>query len=205
MAKAIKKTYKTPLSELMWVSISGQGKLKYEGDENNPDDYIYTVTARFDKAQADKVSKDILAFWNENRDSAGFKNKEPKYGLPKPEEDEDGNETGFYTLQAKTTTVWPDGKANRIKVLRANGNVIDLGDQQIGNGSTGVVHGDLAISGNKANHGISFYLKAVQLKKFVPYTGSDVEADDLGEDEGLEDDGLGAIENLNAEQSGPSI
>lgn len=200
MAKAAKMNFKTPLAELAWIAIDGEGKLKYGMDgSNGAEDYIYTATAILNEEQAKATEKIIKDFWKNNKPAGATK---MSWDLVKPEMepvldangkeqlDEDGEvikkPTGRYTMMAKTVTQWPDGKPNKIKVLRANGAPINLGDTKIGNGSIGVIHGQLGISGTATNRGVSFYLNAIQLKKLVPYTGDEVEADDLGEDEGLE-------------------
>jgi len=44
---------------------------------------------------------------------------------------------------------------------------------------------------------LAFYLNAVQLKKFVEYTGGDdVETDNLGDDEGMDDLDMDQVEEL---------
>jgi hypothetical protein len=212
MAK-VKMNFKTPLCELMWVSIDGKGKLKYDPngmlDENDPQNYHYTATARLTKEQADSIKKALQEFWRNNKPQGATKQK---YDIVKPELekvldeqgkevlDEDGapvmKETGYYVMQFKTKTVWPDGKPNKVKVLRANGTPIDLGDTKIGNGSTGVIHGNIMINSFKGNEGLLANLQAIQLKKLVPYAEDDVEAEDLGDDEGLEDVAMQKYDSL---------
>lgn len=200
----VKQQYKTPLLPLSWVNISGTGKLKMNKDSNstNPNDYNYTATVTFPDEDSIKEHKKLFdKFWKENRPAGCTK---PNYEMFKPEMvstlDENGKEqkdeydaiikhhSGRYTLQAKTLTTWPDGQPNVIKVLRSNGDVLNLGTKKIGEGSTGVIHGSIAINDFTGNEGLAFYLTAIQLKKFVEYTGSDkVVAEDLGDDEGMDD------------------
>ncbi|MCI4437837.1 MAG: hypothetical protein JHC33_13605, partial [Ignisphaera sp.] len=78
-------------------------------------------------------------------------------------------------------------KPNIVKVMRANGTPLDLHGKAIGDGSEGVIHGNITVNGFKGNEGLNFYLTGVQLKKFVEYSGTELQADDLGEDEGLDD------------------
>lgn len=205
MAKA-KMTFKTPLAELRYANISGQGKLRYDPqnllDKEDPTSYEYTITAILSKEQADEINSRFKKFWMENRPQGVTK---MKYDLIKPEmkdtgrKDEDGDPikepTGKFTLQAKTRTVWPDGSPNTIKTLRANGNPINLGDKRIGDGSIGVIHGSIGINSFGGNEGLLFYLSGVQLKKFVEYTGSDIEAESLGD----ETEGLDGMEEVDAE------
>lgn len=207
MASA-KLSFKTPLSDLLFVNISGKGKKKYDPQgllSDEDENFQFTATARLTKEQADTAISALAEFWKNNKPAGATKQK---YDLIKPEvrkvigsdgqptKDEDGayfvEPTGFYTFQAKTSTHWQDGKPNYIKVLRANGQPLELGTNVIGDGSQGVIHCTIGINGFKGNEGLLAYLTAVQLKKFVPYTGSDVQADDLGDDDlgdlGLDDD-----------------
>jgi len=203
MAQA-KLTFKTPLLPLSWVNIAGQGKLKMNKDDNgDPANYNYTATVTYPDETSMKDAKARFdKFWRENKPAGCTKQsyamfKEEKVPTldanGKEQKDEDDaiikHATGKYTLTAKTITHWPkDGKQNVVKVMRANGNPLNIGDKVIGEGSTGVVHGSVGINAFPGNEGLAFYLEAVQLKKFVEYVGgSDVDADDLGDDEGLED------------------
>jgi len=206
MAQA-KLAVKTPLAPLQWVTISGQGKLRFEKpDDKDPVNYQYCASAVLNKEQADALNVIIKQFWKDNKPTGATVMKydvikaevEPvvdKEG--KPTFDEDGAKittpTGNYTIQAKTGTQWGDGKPNVIKVLNAAGQQIQLGDKVIGDGSTGVLHMNLGINAYKGNEGVNCYLVAVQLKKFVEYTGSDIQAESLGETEGLEELELDAI------------
>ena len=199
-----KMTFKTPLLPLSWVSIKGQGKLKMNADDNGePENYNYTATVTYPDEASMKLDKTKFdKFWRENKPSGCTKQA---YTMFKPEMepdldsagkeqfDEDDalikKETGRWLLSAKTLTHWPkDGKQNIVKVLRANGNPLDLGEAEIGNDSIGIIHGSVGINKYSGNEGLAFYLNAVQLKKFVAYEGPDnVEADDLGDDEGLDE------------------
>ena len=210
MAKTVKMSYKTPLLPLSWVTITGDGKLKMNKDgSGGSSDYNYTVTVTFPDEVSMKVEKAKFdKFWRENKPAGLTKQS---YDMFKPEMtadlDANGKEqfdeddalikkpTGRWTLAAKTLTQWPDGKANVVKVLRANGNPLDLGDKLIGNDSIGILHGTVGINAFPGNEGLAFYLNTIQLKKFVEYTdGDEVEAEDLGDDEGLDDVELDAAD-----------
>ncbi len=204
MAQA-KMSFKTPLLPLSWISITGKGKAKKGKDPASEDsrDFNYTVTVTYPDETAMKKDKALFdKFWKDNKPSGVgaqcYKMFKPEMvkvldGNGNPQEDDEGaivkKATGRWTLQAKTITRWPkDNKPNVVKVLRANGNPLNLGEKLIGNDSTGVVHGTVGINSYVGNEGLAFYLNAVQLKKFVEYTGADdVHTDDLGTDEGLDD------------------
>ncbi len=198
-----KLTFKTPLLPLEWVSITGKGKVKMNKDPLSEDskDFYFTASVVYpDQATMEKDKAIFDKFWRENRPAGCTKQSYTMFKpqmLPvldaegKPQEDEDGavikKETGKWLLSAKTLTQWPDGKPNRVRILRGNGNPLDLGDKQIGNGSIGVLHGSVGINSYPNNEGLAFYLNAIQLKKFEEYTAADdIAADDLGEDEGME-------------------
>jgi len=220
--------FRTPLCELRWVNISGEGKFKLdpEGklDKNDRANYQYVATAIMTESQAEPVIKQLKEFWRNNK-PAGATNQ--KYDIVKPSMvkvldekgepvlDDEGaplleqevNDKGekLYSMLFKTSVVWPDGKPQVIKVLRANGNPLNLGDKKIGNGSIGVIHGTIGVNGFKGNEGLLAFLKAIQLKKFVEYTGDDIAAENLGEDtEGL--DGLEDIPDAaDISQEGPEV
>ena len=220
MANA-KLNFKTPLLPLSWVNIAGQGKLKMNKKDNgDPANYNYVATAIYPDEAAMKADKAIFdKFWRENKPAGCTKQNYTMFkpvmkdvlGTDgKPTYDEDDAKiktpTGEYSLTAKTITHWPkESRVNVVKVLRANGNPLQLGDKIIGEGSIGVLHGSLGINAFGGNEGLAFYLEAVQLKKFVEYVGDvEVHADDLGdEDLGDLDDGIDAADVSN--QDGPSI
>lgn len=210
-----KLTYKTPLVPLNYAHISGQGKLRYDPENKlNKDDatsYNYTITCFLTQEQADAANAEFKKFWNDNKPAGCTKQK---YELIKPvmeptldaegkeQKDDDGavikHETGMYSLEAKTNTVWASGDANNVKVMRANTQPLNLGKKVIGEGSLGVIHGSIGISAFKGNEGLAFYLTTVQLKKFVEYTGGgEVNADELGDDEGMDDLGVDAADVSN--------
>jgi len=220
MAQA-KQEFKTPLLPLSWVNITGTGKLKMNKEDNqDPANYNYTASVIYPDEASMKSDKALFdKFWRENKPAGCTKQN---YDMFKPEMkpvlDKDGKEqfdeddaiikeaTGRWTLAAKTITVWPkDNKVNVIKVLRGNGNPLKLGDKKIGDGSTGVIHGSIGINAYAGNEGLAFYLEAVQLKKFVEYTGgSEVHADDLGDDEGMDDLDIDSVEDISGED-GPKV
>ena len=218
-----KLTFKTPLAPLNYAHISGQGKLRYDPenklDKNDPTSYNFTITGLLTQEQADAANAEMKLFWNEHKPAGCTKQK---YSLIKPvmaptldadgkeQKDDDGavikHETGMYTLEAKTNTVWASGDANSVKVMRANKQPLNLGSKVIGEGSEGVIHGSIGISAFKGNEGLAFYLTAVQLKKFVEYTGGgEVEADELGDDEGMEGLDMDVAEESGAPANAPEV
>jgi len=203
--------YKTPILALAWVNITNPGKLKMNKDpkSTNPDDYFYTASVIFENEESMLKQKAIFdKFWRENKSE---KLTKQRYNMFKPEmvkvldangkeqKDEDGEiireHSGRYILQAKTGTTWPDGTPNKVKVLRANGRELPNFSKLIGEGSIGVIHGKLAINEYPGNEGLLFYLQAIQMKKFVEYIPGEIDAEDLGGDDGM-DDGMGDEPNV---------
>ena len=197
MAK-IKLTFKTPLAELRYVNVVGQGKLRFDPtnkfDKNTAEAYEYTASVMLSKEQADVAIATFKEFWNEIKPKGLTKQK---YDLIKEEmkdtgkKDDDGDAikepTGLWILQAKTTTEWPSGDKNIVKIMRGNGNPLNLGTKQIGDGSIGVLHGQVGINEFAGNEGLNFFLSGVQLKSFKEKTDAEIDAEDLGGDEGMDD------------------
>jgi hypothetical protein len=218
--------FKTPLCEFRWVNISGEGKLKYDRtnslDKEDRANYQYVVTAVLTEEQADKVRKQLQEFWKNNKPQGATKQKyeilkpllkkvtdehgkvvTDEDGEPLREQEKDSNGNLLYEMMFKTGAVWPDGTPQVIKTLRANGSPLNLGERRIGNGTIGVVHGKIGINGFKGNEGLLAFLSGVQIKKFVEYSDDDIEADDLGDDEGLDDADMDAVDISN--EAGPEV
>jgi len=221
--KLPKMTYATPLAPLQWATLFGQGKLKYDPenklDKDDGTNYIYTIQCVLTQEQATAFEAMAKKFWNENKPNGLTKQNyfltkevmEPTLDAEgKEQKDEDGavieHGTGMFTLEAKTTAMWADGSVNTVKVMRSDMSPLNLHGKVIGEGSQGVIHGSLGISAFKGNEGLAFYLTAVQLKKFVEYVGGgEVNAEDLGEDEGMEDLDMDAVEQTGADSKAPAI
>ena len=190
--------FKTPVVDLEWVTIIGDGKPNMGGDK-----FFYTATAVFNEATATSMAKEFQEFWLANRPKGALaKQKKPmiKPLMVKTDDvDEDGdpikvhktNDAGekLFTLQAKTGVVDYKGKPSTIAVLNSKGKKVNLGDKEIGNGSRGVIHGSVGIYNVDGSSGLTYYLNKIQLTKFVEYEAGGTEVEDLGDEtEGL--DGL---------------
>lgn len=185
MASATLSKTVTPLGTLAWVTITGEGKenmngqLQYKANldldpQNNP----------VHKAYIDSID----AFWEKNK-PASFK-KKPKslgYYLADKLLDADGNPQkneedefiydpkGKVSVVFKTSTTWPDGNTKVVKTRNAKGNVVKLGDTQIGNGSKGYIAGAMDIykqeqKGVVMTAGVTLYLDEIKLTKLVEFT-----------------------------------
>lgn len=188
MANAIEKI-KSTKGLLEWVTITGEGKenlsnkMKYQAN--------VVIDPQNNEADAALIAK-MDAFWEENKPK-GFKRKAKSMGyyLHDPVLDADGDPTynddgdkvfdkkGKMHLTFSTdTTFAKTGDVKKIKVFNAKANVVSLGDKSIGNGSIGYIAGAMAIytsekNGKILDAGVTLYLDAIQLTKFVEFTGSD--------------------------------
>lgn len=174
---------KTPVGKLFWVRISGDG---YDasiigGEKSGDTKMVKSACLHLNKNS--KECKDFIKLleteWEDYKSTKKIKTPAKSMGF-KPVLDENGKETEFIEFKFKTNSFFPDGKPNVVKVLNAKGNEIDLGDRLIGNESVGVIHGTVAPYTFAGSHGLSLYLVAIQLVKFVEYSGG-IEADDLSD------------------------
>jgi hypothetical protein len=218
MSNATVKTV-TPKGELAWVTITGEGKEDMSGNMKYQATLILDpINNPTDKAYIDSID----AFWEANRPKEKKVAKSKGYYLNDPLLDENGERQydeedklimdpkGRVNVVFKTGTTFKDGKQKKIRIFNSKNLVISLGDQSIGNGSIGHLSGAMGIYTNEnkgkiVDAGVSLYLDAIQLKKFVAYTGGDAgfEASDDDEDEGftgLDDAGFDG-ESATAEES----
>ena len=171
---------KTPKGEFQWVTINGSGKLDLNGKPK------FTVDIILEADAAQPLIDEIDALWDEEKPKGA---KEPKSTGYKVLED------GKIKFTFKTDTTYPkSGDAKVITVYNAKAQRINF-TKMIGNGSEGRVVGMAAVyDAGVAARGVTLYLDAIQLTKFIEYQGRDAgfEADEdedgyTGEDE---NDGL---------------
>jgi len=220
MAKYATQPVQTPIGDLEWVIISGEGKENLNGDMQ------YQASVVLDPEQVDEKTSDskaaeakafiegIQEFWTANKPT-GYKSAKPDtsglypHTLPTGEKDEDGNnvyeETGKFVLRTKTGTTYPDGSNKVIKIFNAKGSEVSIGEKKIANESRGRIGCVMAIYATQkgkaiANAGVTFYLNTLQLSKFVEYAGAGFEAiDDEDEEDAFEGVGdMGGISDDDA-------
>lgn len=166
----------TPVGSLHWVNISGQGKENY-----NEDGYVYVATVHL----SGKPAEDLIAKIEEVLGDPGKLTVKSK-GYRELLEDEDGKlftptaknsegkATGIYAFTFSTGTTFTDGKPKSINIYDTNGVKTSIGDKRIGNGSIGAISGNMKkfVRGPaKAQEtGVSLFLNAIQLVKFVEYS-----------------------------------
>jgi len=164
-------------AELRWIFIDQPGK------ENMQGKLCLNASVYVNKDSKGLVKlKDALAkFWDENKPS-GAPKKPKSIGITKVKaKDESGEDildsddnqtyTDEVAINFWTGATWPDGKPHVIRIFSAKGNEISLGSKKIGNGSFGSVSFAAGIyDAGKGSQGITLYLNAIQITKFVEYT-----------------------------------
>lgn len=195
---ATTKKIETARGSLEWVVITGEGKPNMSGKLQ------YLASLVLEGATAEALKAEIDAFWEENK-PAKF-SKAPKslgyyeHKEPTGEVDEDGKKiyvpTGKTMFSFKTGTEYTDGKPKVIKVYNSKGNLVQLGDTKIGNGSIGRIKGAMGIYENTqpktkqiVDAGVTLYLDSIMLLKLEQYaeagfsaTEEDAEFDAIGEE-----------------------
>lgn len=192
---------KTKVGDLSFVLINGEGiDTATTGQEPNMK-YIAVLECDEGGDIHKHMVAQVEAEWKRYAEEFGVKGKpaKNKHGVPMtgiapkmvqdPDDidDETGEgrwkPTGKVNITFKTTTTWPDGNPIVVKVYDGKGNDITArlndANQSIGEGSRGIIHG--TAQGNNAGdaHKVTLYLSAVQLAKFVPYTGTKVETEEI--------------------------
>jgi hypothetical protein len=169
-----KAKFVTPKGTLKWVFISGRGRKNLNGVEE------FTASVEVPIAEAKEAMESIDALWAAEKPKGAKEPKSTGYRVS-----EDGKTVSF-TLKTKTT--YPNGEGKQVRVFNAKAEQIILPDNtRIGNGSRGRLSGVAAVyDAGVAARGVTLYLDAVQLTKFVEYKeGSDFGADDEDDFEGF--------------------
>jgi len=174
----------TPVGELAWVFITGQGKK----DLNGNDRFTASLRLADDSKTLKTITAEIKAYWDENKPKGKVRFK--SNGI-REEQDKNGEATGFHLVNFWTGTSFPDGSAKVVKTYNAKGAEVALGGKKIGNGSRGAISGAMDIYQNGPNVGVTLYLNAIQLTKFIEFssntgfeavdgwTGDDLNADNI--------------------------
>ncbi len=184
MVERVKHT--SPLGELSWVYITGNGKRNYNDDG---DIFSATITLAGDAVTEEKARID--AFYEEHQIKGATKEADGYYHpyvldkdgekiplkdakdkvIPKMfEQNED-----LLCIVYKTGITWPDGKPKVITTYNAAGEKVSLGQTRIGNGSTGCLAGQMSMfdRGGGKEDGVTHYLNAVQVATLVAFEGGD--------------------------------
>lgn len=169
----------TPVGPLSWVQITGKGKENY-----NKDGFNYVATLTLDE----KTAAPLLAQIDEIAKGCPTTLKLKSKGYRPVFLDKDGNQfvetenrefdekagdkkTDLLAFSFATRTTFDDGKLTVIGTYNAKGDKVVLGERLIGNGTIGSISGKGKVYVNGRNTGVSLYLKAIQIVKYVPYEG----------------------------------
>lgn len=204
MAKVKAKPFLSEKGELVYVFIDGEGRKDLNGNNR------FTAALRLsdDSEELKRMKKLVTDYWKDHKPkgaslkSNGIK-KEIEYLKDDNGEvllDEDGKKqfkyTGYHLIQFWTGTKFEDGSPKKVQIFNKNGDEVDLKGKKIGNGSRGWISGAMQVYDNGPGaQGVTLFLNAIQLAKFVEFEGSVILAtpDDLDEDDdfvGIDDSGV---------------
>jgi len=207
MSELAKQSFNVPKDaqgRLMWMFIDGEGKKDLQ------DNFKYTAQVVLSAEQAAPYVEAIEEFWEANI-PATWKatakdvktDKSLKVGGPKPAHSLGylENDDGDFVFNFKTNPTYVDGTQKVIDIYNLKANKISLGGKKIGNGSLGALSGIMSIYQGGGNCGVTFYLNAVQLRKFVEFS-TDAGFDAIDEEGGFEgvDNSMAEFDNVEAEE-----
>lgn len=192
MAKNFKVAFKTPIGELRWVSIQKGGI--DTSMEKNGSKMQKVATVYLTGEAKDIAIKNLNDIWEQAKIANGVKKGiQPKsLGWKEVIDKDTGEATGEISIRFSTNATFPDGKDSNIPVLNSKGIPVNLGEKLIGNGSRGVIHGEAAYYDAAGSKGITLYLKAIQLTKFIEYEAN-VDAEDLSGQDSESEEGFDEI------------
>ena len=199
MAKFKPKNIITPVGELMWVFISGDGVDKDLNDPSKGKCKKASIYFHKDSKEAQELKAKIDAVWEEYRK---FNSKIKPATKPKSlgykfvKDDETGEDTDIISFNFSTNSFLPNGKPNIIDVFSANGKKLEQNktyimsgeeltpkDATYGPGTIGCIYGAAGGYEYNGTFGISLYLQAIQLKKYVPFKGIEVKPEVIGDED----------------------
>lgn len=171
-------------AEIPFGVVSGTGvpdfdHQKSKGKRGGMD---YSVTLVLNKKMDKAFRQEVLDYWEANKPKEGGKEPANFENLTR----KDKNEKGQFLLYAKSKTTFEieDKKSGKVNVVE---NVIPIVNHEgtkldpeefgnIGKGSEGRTAVTLAIYGDDEDAGVSVYLSAVKLTKFVAHVGGNAAA-----------------------------
>lgn len=191
---AEKQKFVTPIGELVWVFINGEGREDLQGNKR----YSAALRLKDDSPELAEVKATIAKYWNDNHPAKV--DKANSTGVRQELDKSTGKDvpTGYTLVNFWTGVEYPDGSTKNIVVKNAKNQEVALGKQMIGNGSKGRISGVMNVYYTEKTKlaGVALYLDAIQLTKFVSYSADDgFEAvDDSDGWTGETDDGLAPAE-----------
>ena len=163
----------TPVGRLQYVTISGEGALN---KLKSPPTLEYRASVLVPIAEAKELIAELAEYYTE---AASGKLTKKTAGWYYANEDGSKSEkaTELILFNFKTATQFKDGNRKTINVFNSSGKAISLKDEnghhlKIDNSSRGCIQGLATYYTNAGNDGLSLWLNAVQLVKFVEYDGN---------------------------------
>jgi len=143
--------------------VTGEGVDNFDGDDKE-----YSVSILLDKKMKKDILNSVQAYWDEHKPSGAGDKPDNFKNIVRDTED------GGHILYSKTKTHFGD-KQNIITIVNHEGVKLDPQEfGMIGEGSLGRLAVKMGIyTQGKRSAGVSLYLSAVKLTKFVAYSGGD--------------------------------
>jgi len=205
----LNRPIKTPMGELMYVFIKGEGRNTAMAGQPERMQYVASIRFKEGSPEHKEFEAQLWDLWREYQEKTGFKGKPAKtdkgeymIGLKKEYISEGSGEidpetgqvrkipSGYVLANFKTNTTWADGNPKVVKVFDFKGRDITEAyqnvDWAIGNGTIGKIYGVASANNAGGKHKISLYLSGVQiiknLQKYSPDGIADVDQYDDGEE-----------------------
>lgn len=199
------KQVESPRGDLEWVLITGEGTASMSGVMQ------YKASLVLEGAQAETFKALLDDYWEEEHPkgikiakSMGYYPHTERTDEIDPDTDKPVyKETGKTLFVFKTGVKFPDGKPKVVTIFNAKGAEVSIGDKKIGNGSRGRIKGAIGIytvlnpqTKKVIQGGVTLYLNAIQLSKFVEFkSGTNFDALEDEDGDGFEGVGdMGGIE-----------
>lgn len=176
----------TPVGEFHWAFIGAGSYQNNEFDDSKPEKNVKTITLHLqkDSTACKNLTEMLDKIWADAVDEKRLKKStKPSSPIYKELEDDDGDLTGIIAFRFKTNAFYKE-KEVKIPIYNAQGIEVSLGNENIGNGSRGAVHFTTNVYEFGGKYGLSLYLAAVQLTKFVAYKQVDIETSSIEDEEG---------------------
>ena len=179
MAKAATAEVLTPVGELWFTRVAGEGK-KFDPSEPKEKEK-YEVNIVMTPEQFAPLKEEIDNFYEANVSEKAKSKQGDDRNVPYAKhvlKDKEGNETETdnFILKARTNRFFKDGKEKVIPVLDSKGKAYPEGyfaNRFIGNGSTGRVKGVLMPWQFQNKEGITLYLNVLQLGNHVQHNAAE--------------------------------
>jgi len=174
-------------AEIPFAVVSGEGvpdydKVKSKGKRGENQ---FTATIILNKKEKKDFLETVMDYWEDNKPRDG-EDEPANYDNIVREDKEDSSK---FLLYAKSKTEF-NGNPNKIAIVNHEGTKLDPEEfGKIGKGSEGRLAVTLPVYGDDEDAGVSVFLSAVKLTKFVAYVGGDASAAFGSEDGEVEGEG----------------